>query len=169
MRSTARFHTQDDVADYAADVALDSAAPRFWRIAGDLVSARDLAATMTRLSGHRYALLCADGIGRLDLVIRVARALSPRTDAPFPASQGMQFRRDMSSGRGKVSPLARRRGAWPHDQILSIKIVSWPLPSNPSRGDSAWHVAEDVPAVFAPNRTSRLGRRAALGGSERMA
>ena len=103
------FTTKDDVADYAADVALDSAAPRFSRIAGDVVSAHDLAATMTRLSGTRYKLLRAGGIGRLGLVIRIVRALSPKTDAPFPAWQGMQYMRDMSSGRGKLSPLDNAR------------------------------------------------------------
>jgi len=60
---------------------------------------------MTRLSGTRYKLLRAGGIGRLGLVIKVARALSPKTDAPFPAWQGMQYIRDMSSGHGKLSPL----------------------------------------------------------------
>lgn len=103
------FTTKDDVADYAAGAALDSAAPRFSRIAGDVVSARDLAATMTRLSGVRYKLLRAGGIGRLSLVIEIARALSPKTDEPFPAWQGMQYMRDMSSGRGKLSPLDNAR------------------------------------------------------------
>lgn len=103
------FTTKDDVAEYAADVALDSTAPRFSRIAGDVVSARDLAATMTRLSGARYRLLRAGGIGRLSLVIKIARALSPKTDEPFPAWQGMQYMRDMSSGRGKLSPLDNAR------------------------------------------------------------
>jgi len=103
------FTTKDDVADYAADVALDAGAPRFSRIAGDVVSARDLGAVMERLSGHRYKLLRAGGIGRLDWVIRIAHALSPKTDAPFPVWQGMQYMRDMSSGRGKLEPLDNDR------------------------------------------------------------
>ena len=103
------FTTKDDVADYAANVALDPGAPRFSRIAGDVVSAGDLAAVMTRLRGRRYKLLRAGGIGRLDLVIGVARALSPKSDAPFPVWQGMQYMRDMSSGRGKLYPLDNDR------------------------------------------------------------
>ncbi|MEG3164400.1 NmrA family NAD(P)-binding protein [Sphingomonas sp. PB2P19] len=103
------FTTKDDVADYAAAVALDPDAPRFSRIAGDVVSARDLAAIMTRLSGHRYTLFRAGGIGRLSAVIAVARAVSPKTDAPFPVWQGMQYLRDMASGRGKLSPLDTAR------------------------------------------------------------
>lgn len=103
------FTTKDDVADYAADVALDAEAPRFSRIAGDVVSPRDLGAIMTRLSGRPYKLIRAGGIGRLSAVIAVARALSPKTDAPFPVWQGMQYMRDMSSGRGKLSPLDNAR------------------------------------------------------------
>jgi nucleoside-diphosphate-sugar epimerase len=105
------FTTKDDVADYAAQVALDVDAPRFSRIAGDVVSARDLAAIMTRLSGQRYKTFRAGGIGRLGTVIRIARAVSPDTDAPFPAWQGMQYLRDMASGRGKLSPLDNDRYA----------------------------------------------------------
>jgi uncharacterized protein YbjT (DUF2867 family) len=103
------FTTKDDVADYAADLALDGDAPRFSRIAGDVVSARDLATLMTRISGRSYKLFRAGGIGRLSAIIAIARTLSPKTDAPFPAWQGMQYLRDMSSGRGKLSPLDNAR------------------------------------------------------------
>ncbi|MBA2589881.1 MAG: alpha/beta fold hydrolase [Alphaproteobacteria bacterium] len=84
------FTTKDDVADYAADVALDAGAPRFSRIAGDTVSARDLAALMSRLSGKRYKLFRPGGIGLLSILIKVARTLTPGSDAAFPAWQGMQ-------------------------------------------------------------------------------
>jgi uncharacterized protein YbjT (DUF2867 family) len=103
------FTTKDDVADYAADVALDTDAPRFLRIAGDVVSPRDLAILMTRLEGRGWKPFCAGGLGRLSTLIHVARALSPATDAPFRAWQGMQYVRDMSSGRGKLSPLDNDR------------------------------------------------------------
>jgi uncharacterized protein YbjT (DUF2867 family) len=103
------FTTKDDVADYTADVALDSDAPRFLRIAGDVVSPRDLATLMTRLDGRRWKPFRAGGTGRLSALIRLARALSPKSDAPFPPWQGMQYLRDMSSGRGKLSPLDNNR------------------------------------------------------------
>jgi hypothetical protein len=86
-------------------VALDADAPRFLQIAGDVVSPRDLAVLMTRLDGRRWKPFRAGGLERLSMLIRIARALSPQTDAPFPAWQGMQYVRDMSSGRGKLSPL----------------------------------------------------------------
>ena len=106
---TLDFTTKDDVADYAADAALDADAPRVLRIAGDVVSARDLATLMTRLDGRPWTTFRAGGLGLLGALIRVTRTLSPATDAPFPAWQGMQYIRDMSSGRGKLMPLDNGR------------------------------------------------------------
>jgi len=103
------FTTKDDVADYTADVALDANAPRFLRIAGDVASPRALAMLMTRLEGRGWKPFRAGGLGRLSTLIRIARALSAQTDAPFPAWQGMQYVRDMSSGRGKLFPLDNAR------------------------------------------------------------
>ncbi|SKA17828.1 aromatic alcohol reductase [Consotaella salsifontis] len=103
------FTTKDDVADYTADAALDAGAPRFLRIAGTEISPRRLETLMTRLSGHRWKVLRAGGIGRLSGLIQIARALTPATDAPFPVWQGMQYIRDMSSGSGKLAPLDNTR------------------------------------------------------------
>ncbi|WP_131196504.1 NmrA family NAD(P)-binding protein [Lichenihabitans psoromatis] len=120
------FTAKDDVAAYTADAALDAAAPRFLRIAGDVVSARDLAITMQRLTGDPYKLFRAGGIGLLSAVITIARTLTPKTDTPFPVWQGMQYMRDMSSGRGKLASL-----------------------DNDRYGTRAWTRAEDVLAPFA--------------------
>lgn len=101
--------TKDNVARYTASAALDPAAPRFLRIAGDVVTARELAATMSDLTGRPFGLWRAGGLGRLGLLIRVVRALTPASDAVFPAWQGMQYLRDMASGRGKLAPLDNDR------------------------------------------------------------
>jgi len=103
------FTTKDDVADYTATAALDREAPRFLRIAGDVVSPRDLAALMTRLDHQSWKPLRAGGLVRLSALIRIVRTLSPKSDAPFPAWQGMQYVRDMSSGRGKLMALDNDR------------------------------------------------------------
>ncbi len=104
------FTTKDDVADYVADVALDAASPRFLRIAGTTVSSRQLAVIMTDLTGKPFALFRPPGgIGLLSVLIRVVRALTPRSDAVFPVWQGMQYLRDMSTGRGKLQPLDNDR------------------------------------------------------------
>ncbi len=108
------FTTKDDVADYAAAVAQDDAAPRILRIAGASVSPRELADIMTELTGTKFSPFRAGGIGLLSAAIAVTRTLSPRSAAPFPIWQGLQYMRDMASGRGKLTPLDNDRyGARP--------------------------------------------------------
>ena len=120
------FTTKNDVAEYVADVALDDAAPRFLRIAGSSVSSRQLAGIMTDLTGHRFTVFRPGGIGLLGVLIRIARALTPRSDSVFPAWQGMQYIRDMASGRGKLQPL-----------------------DNDRYGERSWTTARDVLAASA--------------------
>lgn len=99
------FTTIDDTAAYTAAAALDPSTPRFLRIAGDEVSARELAAIATEVSGQRFRLLRGGSVARLDRLIAIARALEPGGDALYPAWQGMQYMRDMYLGRGKLEPL----------------------------------------------------------------
>ena len=73
------------------------------------MSLRGLAAMMTALEGQRFGLYRAGGIGLLGTIIRAVHALRPRLDAPFPVWQGMQYLRDMSSGRGRFEPLDNDR------------------------------------------------------------
>ena len=103
------FTTRDDVAEYVAEVSVDASAPRILRIAGSTVSPRQLAGIMTELSGERFGLWRAGGIGLLSVLIRIARGVTPRSEAVFPAWQGMQYLRDMASGRGRLQPLDNDR------------------------------------------------------------
>jgi hypothetical protein len=103
------FTAKDDVADYVGEAALDETTPRFLRIAGATVSPRQLAGIMTEVTGETFGLWRAGGIKLLSTVIRVARLLTPQSDAVFPVWQGMQYLRDMSSGRGKLQPLDNDR------------------------------------------------------------
>jgi nucleoside-diphosphate-sugar epimerase len=103
------FTAKDDVAAFTADAALDPDAPRHLRISGDQISPRGLAELLTGMEGRPWRLLRAGGIGRLSTVIAIARALTPETDAPFPAWQGMQYLRDMSTGHGKLHGLDNAR------------------------------------------------------------
>jgi hypothetical protein len=64
---------------------------------------------MAELTGKQFGLWRAGGIKFLSMVIGAARALTPRNDAVFPVWQGMQYLRDMSSGRGKLEPLDNDR------------------------------------------------------------
>lgn len=103
------FTTKDDVSEFTADAALDDEAPRDLRIAGGSVSPRQLAAIATEMSGKAYRPLRAGGLQRLALAIRITRTLAPSPGVVFPPWQGMQYLRDMMSGRGELSPLDNAR------------------------------------------------------------
>ncbi len=103
------FTTKDDVAAYVAAAAMDDTTPRILRIAGDTVSARDLAAAMTETTGECYRTLWVGSIGSLGVMIRIARLIAPQPGEVFSPWQGMQYTRDMFSGRGKLHPLDNDR------------------------------------------------------------
>ena len=103
------FTTKNNVAAYAAAAALDDEAPRILRIAGESLSARGIAQAMTEVTGKRYRTLWAGSIGSLGVLIRLAKLAAPQPDAAFPPWQGMQYMRDMFSGRGKLHPLDNDR------------------------------------------------------------
>jgi uncharacterized protein YbjT (DUF2867 family) len=92
------FTTKDDAATYTAAAALDERAPRVLQIAGDQVTARTLAATMTDLTGTQFRLLYAGSVGSLTAMSRAVQALMPASDEPFPPWQGMQYFASMFSG-----------------------------------------------------------------------
>ncbi|MGO4807390.1 NmrA family NAD(P)-binding protein [Arthrobacter sp. 2MCAF15] len=92
------FTTKDDTAAFTAAAALDERAPRVLQIAGDQVTARALASTMTDLTGTQFRLLYAGSVGSLTTMSRAVKALMPASDKPFPPWQGMQYFASMFSG-----------------------------------------------------------------------
>ena len=103
------FTTVNDTAAFTARAALDPSPPRFLRIAGDQLSARELAAAVSEVTGKRFRTLRAGGLGMLGAMIAVARTLAPRSEEVFPAWQGMQYTRDMFDGRARLEPLDNDR------------------------------------------------------------
>ena len=103
------FTAKDDVAQYVAAAALDETTPRILRIAGDSVTTRQLAAAMTAVTGERYRPLWAGSLGSLGLTIRLAQLVAPQPRVTFPPWQGMQYMRDMFSGRARLQPLDNDR------------------------------------------------------------
>lgn len=103
------FTTKDDAAEYTADAALDDDAPRDLRISGGTASPLELAVIASDLSGRHYRPLRAGGLQRLSLVIGLARTLAPSPGTVFPVWQGMQYLRDMMSGRGELRRLDNER------------------------------------------------------------
>ncbi len=115
------FTTKDDVAAYVAAAALDDTAPRFLRIAGQTLSARDLAAVMTEVSGRPFRTLRVGSVASLGLLIRIAKAVAPQPQATFPPWQGLQYLRDMFGGGARLAPLDNDR--YPHPVWTSVRDV----------------------------------------------
>ena len=103
------FTTIDNTAEFTAAAALDPSTPRFLRIAGDQISARDLADVAGDVTGHRFRLFRGGSLRRLAFLIRVFRKLSPRERALYPPWQGMQYFHNMFSGCAKLQPLDNGR------------------------------------------------------------
>ncbi len=104
------FTTKDDVAAYVAAVATDAEpTPRWLRIAGETTSAAGLAATMTAVTGDKYKTLWAGNMTTLGAMIKIAKLVAPQPDEAFPPYQGMQYMRDMFSGKGKLQKLDNDR------------------------------------------------------------
>ena len=80
------------------------------RIAGDSLSARQLAAAMSEASGARYRTVRAGSIAGLGRLVPLARTLAPeKPDPVFPAWQGMAYSLDMFSGAVQLYPLDNDR------------------------------------------------------------
>ncbi len=103
------FTTMDDTAAFTASAALDADTPRFLRIAGDQLSARELAAVVSQATGKRFRLFRAGSLGMLNMLIRIARTVAPGENELYPAWQGMQYMRNMFEGRAKLEPLDNDR------------------------------------------------------------
>jgi len=103
------FTTVDDTAVFTASAALDPSTPRFLRIAGDQLSARELAALAGEVTGTEFRLFRAGGLGMLGAIIAIARIVAPAKGEIFPAWQGMQYMRNMFDGRAKLAPLDNDR------------------------------------------------------------
>jgi nucleoside-diphosphate-sugar epimerase len=103
------FTTIDDTAAFTATAALDPSTPRFLRIAGDQLSARDLTVLVSEVTGQEFKLFRAGSLGLLGALIRVARFVAPAEKQLFPAWQGMQYMRNMFDGRAMLEQLDNDR------------------------------------------------------------
>ena len=107
--ATFALTTKDDTAAFTAAAALDPDAPRDLHVAGTEASARSLAALMTELTGHRYKLLRAGSLRRLERLTAVTKRLFPQSAEVFPAWQGMQYLHNVFEGRAPSAPIDNAR------------------------------------------------------------
>ena len=103
------FTTMGDTAVFTASAALDPSTPRLLRIAGDQLSARELTAVVSEVTGKKFRLFRLGGLGMLGTLIKVARMVAPGEKELYPAWQGMQYMRNMFDGRAKLEPLDNDR------------------------------------------------------------
>ena len=103
------FTTMGNTAAFTASAALDPFTPRFLRIAGDQLSARELTAVVSEVTGKQFRLFRAGNLGMLDTLIKVARTFAPGQKELYPAWQGMQYLRNMFDGRAKLASLDNDR------------------------------------------------------------
>jgi len=129
------FTTIDDTAAFTASAALDPSTPRFLRIAGDQLSARELAGVVSEVTGQKFRLFRAGGLGALGTFIKVARAIAPGGNQLYPAWQGMQYMRNMFDGRAKLGPLDNAR--YPGTGWTTARDVLRGAPASPSPHASA--------------------------------
>ncbi len=103
------FTTMDNVAEYTAAASMDESAPPFLRIAGEQLTSRELAATVSEATGQTFKPFRAGGLAMLSMMIKVMRKLMPASNDPFPPWQGMQYMRDMFDGRAQMQQLDNAR------------------------------------------------------------
>jgi nucleoside-diphosphate-sugar epimerase len=103
------FTTMDDTAAFTAYAALDPSTPRFLRIAGDQLSARELTAVVREVTGKEFRLLRAGSLEMLAKLIKIERTVAPGEDELYPAWQSMQYLHNMFGGRAKLQPLDNDR------------------------------------------------------------
>ena len=103
------FTTMVDTAAYTAAVAVDpNPTPNFLRIAGDTVSAQDIADAQTKVEGVRYTPSWMGPVWFMEFMIRVLRLFGGQNEL-LPMWQGMQYMTNMHSGAGKREPLDNDR------------------------------------------------------------
>jgi len=65
--------------------------------------------SVSEVTGKKFRLLRAGGLRRLATLIKVTRAVLPKSSALYPPWQGMQYMHNMFSGRAKLAPLDNDR------------------------------------------------------------
>ncbi|PSL27211.1 NmrA family NAD(P)-binding protein [Dyadobacter jiangsuensis] len=103
------FTTMANTAGFTAAAALDSQAPRFLRVAGEIATIRDVQRAASQAYGKEFRLWRIGGLGFLATMIHIMRTIAPARDEVFPPWQGMQYLHDMLSGLPKLEPLDNAR------------------------------------------------------------
>ncbi|WP_026351096.1 NmrA family NAD(P)-binding protein [Dyadobacter beijingensis] len=115
------FTTIANTAAFTAAAAMDSQAPRFLRIAGEVATIRDVQRAASQALGKEFGLFRVGGLGFLETMIRIMRTIAPARNKVFPPWQGMQYLHNMLSGLPKLEPLDNAR--YPEIKWTKIREV----------------------------------------------
>lgn len=113
------FTTIPNTAEFTANAALDATTPRFLSVAGDQVSPRELKTIVSDVTGEKFTLFRAGGLGLLSVLIKIARTLAPGKNDLYPAWQGMQYMRNMSDKRAILTKTDNER--YPNMHWTTVK------------------------------------------------
>ena len=103
------FTSINNTAQYTAHVALDNSTPRFLHIAGDIKSPKELQSIISTISGNKYRIFRAGGLGFLSTMIKIVRFMSGGENELYPPWQGMQYMRNMIDERARLPKLDNDR------------------------------------------------------------
>jgi hypothetical protein len=115
------FTTMDNTAEYTAKVALDSATPRYLRVAGDLINPLEMKVVASEVTAQQFRLFRPGGKSLLGIIIKLARKIAPGEKKLYPAWQGMQYMHNMIDERSKIEKLDNDR--YPEIQWTTVKDV----------------------------------------------
>ncbi|WP_139923276.1 NmrA family NAD(P)-binding protein [Hymenobacter sp. DG01] len=118
------FTTMRDTAAFTAAAALDPAAPRYLRVAGEVASIRGLQAAAEAATGQEFKLFRVGSLSAFGKVIKLTKALVPAPNEVFPPWQGMQYLHNMFSGWPKLEPLDNAR--YPEISWTPVRAVLAP-------------------------------------------
>jgi uncharacterized protein YbjT (DUF2867 family) len=113
------FTTIPNTAEFTANAALDATTPRFLSVAGDQVSPRELKTIVSDVTGEKFTLFRAGGLGLLSVLIKVARTVTPGKNDLYPAWQGMQYMRNMGDKRATLTKTDNER--YPNMHWTTVK------------------------------------------------
>jgi hypothetical protein len=115
------FTTMANTAAFTAAAAIDTQAPRFLRIAGEVATIGNIQQAASQAYEKEFKLWRIGGLGLLETMIKVMRTIAPARDEVFPPWQGMQYLHNMLSGLPKLEPLDN--GRYPDIKWTRIREV----------------------------------------------
>ncbi|MGH9534413.1 MAG: NmrA family NAD(P)-binding protein [Terriglobales bacterium] len=127
-----QFTTMNDTAAFTAAAALDEKAPRYLRVAGDMISPRQLAATAESVIGERFEVVSAGTVEQLKAEIERQRAADPNQDkSVFPVWVQLQYSLSMVNGLAVHEPLDN--GRYPGNPLTTVKNLLTQARTQPAR------------------------------------